>query len=385
MQPFLLASLLVAAVLGAAPLLKFDAFYPQRTLLFSNHPEPIAREYLAEAGVVLYRTNDDIRGPVRAWYEHLNWAGATISFGVYLYNPNKNPVNILVTGRGFTNKWNGGIPFVELFTPGFTPEQILVPGQSGKLLLQQDGIRNNTLTTGVVDFEVQATTPGAALTTVRVSFVAFVSSKSVTPDLPQIPYFIPGHSQEMLCYKGSSPVSDVQARQLNFVVSDSTPSGALPVAYSAYDMDSQTFLEPVERTPFTSHIGPANTPAAVVLDNIALLTPGWGYIHVLAKSDGNGGYPNWGNWAVTYHLYGSVTNQGKRDRLLQFRMGSPGDSPLAFQNSNGTWDSVIVEHSQGMSTLYQTPLPAGQTVPFAINYVMGGPGYGALTNEFLLQ
>jgi len=61
----------------------------------------------------------------------------------------------------------------------------------------------------------------------------------------------------MLCYKGSSPVSEVEARGLDFVISDSTPAGPLQIQYSRYDTEKGVFLPPEASTRFVSHIGPS--------------------------------------------------------------------------------------------------------------------------------
>jgi len=379
----LLLALLLASFVFAlpAPPLTFDAFDEQRTLLFSNHPELIRRDGLTDAGASLYHAYD-IRGLVRAWFEHISIAETKISVGAIVYNPSSIPVIIKQTGSGTTTKWDGAIPFVQLFTAGSAIQYKLGPHEYRFLVRIDNVIANFSCVTGVADFEV-VSVDGAPTPPVEVSFVAFADEKTVRGTLPQLPYYNPNApSADMLCYKGSSPVSDVRARNLDYTIDDSTPGGSLPVSYSTYNLNTKRFNPPAVKSQFTTHIGPSMNPEAVVTDEISLYTPGYGFIHVLSRCDGLGGYPNWGNWAVAYHLEGTIVNKGAKTRVFTYGLTTPGDSPIAYQNANGTWSDVILQQAE-RTPIYELPLPPGKS-HFTVNYVLGGPGFGALVNDLML-
>jgi len=172
-----------------------------------------------------------------------------------------------------------------------------------------------------------------------------------------------------------------------------------------------------------------------VTDNIALNTPGWGYVHVLAKTDGLGNFPksvivfffakgiavcSWGNWAVVYNIRGTVLNtglppfpfrlfsplvrllhddvapllvfagtptrlfSGKATRTFEYYLTAPGDSPVASRAPDGTWGDFFL-HTSERTRIYALPVPPSSTPhQFCVTFVLGGPGYGALVDELAI-
>lgn len=347
-------------------------------LLYGNNPEQITAADLADArfgGHTLYRESLD-PGRYRSFFEHLNRTPHWLGFGVRLYNPGREPVEVRLGGQGFVASHRGGEPFRQALADTDVEVRSLPPGGTLYVQRHDDAIAPLRFFSGVADFEVRG---GRVI----MDHLAYTDLGRVPGSLDYVGYVQrrePDGTREARMYKGLSPHSEVGASGVDFTLDDTTGNGTLPVRYRTYDLERGEYREPETFTRgWTTHIGPGQGDQAVTRDMLRFETPRWGTIDPLRPSDGVGEYPNLGNWGATHTFEGKVTNRGTKARVvsLDFLANPHHGANFAWQFGQGPWQSASL--GKGERFTYGAVLvPPGQSRPYRVSVVLGGPSGGAL-------
>lgn len=358
-----------------------------RALIYVNNPEQITTADLGDSnyGDAAIMRATGVQGKQRCYFEHLNRTGFTIGYGIQLYNPNSTSVTVTVQGSGFEASTQGGQPFAQMFGNYSTPgaSYTVGPGRVLWLLRRDAAVANNTFFSGVVDFSVD----GGGVTINHIAYRSFGALDGSTRYIGYVQRIEPDGTQEARVYKGLNPNTMAIAADLDFVIGDSDPAGVLAVSYPNYDLNAGAYGSSVVRANgWYTNIGPANNANAVASDMFAFDLPGWGRIDPFARSDGEGKYPNLGNWGVVYVVRGKVTNTGTRTRQLSVNLkANPSASAaIAYRGSDGVWRSTVVSAGSNIR-YYSFSVAPGGTVNYEASFVLGGPSGGNLLQSVALN
>lgn len=368
--------------LAVAPAL---AFTPggDRTLIAVNNPEQLVVGDLGDPrlGDKSIMRVTGVTGKIRNWFEHVNRTGLKIGYGIMIYNPNSYSVNVTVHGQGFIANSYGGKPFVTMFSNYSTVGSVRTIKRNGVLWVwrNDEAVIAGNFFSGVIDFDVDGP--------VVVDNIAYDTFKSLDGSRSYLGYvqrIEPDGTHEARVYKGTCPHSEVSA-QLDYTLGDTDVAGPLPVSYPNFDLVSGTYGTPITRSGWMSNIGPGQNVNAVTNDMATWNMPGWGLIDPLQRSDGEGKYPNLGNWLLTYVIRGTITNNGTTARQVSLNLRTPGgSSPIAYQGADGVWRDQTIPANTTFA--YRTfTVPAGSSQAYEARYILGGPGAGALTNTITLD
>jgi hypothetical protein len=368
-----------AALAGAAPTVAFTRG-GDRQLIFVNNPEQITDRDLGDAdrGDASILRVTGVQGAVRSFWEHTNRTGRPLGYAVMIYNPSPTAVSVVVHGRGFTTGFLGGKPFSDLLGDD-SRAGTRIPVAAGAVLWldrRDASVPDHAFFSGVIDFDVE----GGPVTVDHIAYDQFSRLDSSRTYQGYLQRVEPDSTRVARQYKGTSPYSEVTASDVDFTITDAD-RGALPVVTRDYDLTAGAPGAPVTRTYWISHIGPGQNAQAVTSDMLAWETPGWGRIDPLTRSDGEGKYPNLGNWGVVYIVRGTVRNAGTLTRDVSVNVEAPanGGSPIAYRGNDGTWRHLKL--AAGTSARHYTlRVPAGQAVRYEARFILGGPGAGSLKN-----
>lgn len=359
-----------------------------RSLIFVNNPEQIFSGDLGDANYgdkTVMRTTG-VTGAYRNFFEHLNRTGFTIGHGVQLYNPNSTAITVKINGSGYEATVNGGRPFKQMFSNySSIGTAYTVPAGGSRWLMRNDNsVLNNSFFSGVIDFTVS----GGPVTINNIAYRSFGALDGSTAYMSYIQRVEPDGTHEARVYKGVSSYTEATASNLDFNISDADAAGVLPVRYPNYNLTTGGYGSPVTRTNgWVSHIPPSNNANAITNDMFSFLMPGWGpLIDPVIKSDGEGKYPNLGNWGVVYVTEGSVSNSGTRTRNLSLNVkANPTSSArIAYRGGDGVWRDLTIAAGSNVQH-YTFSVPAGGFVTFQSRFVLGGPSGGNLVQSITLN
>jgi hypothetical protein len=351
-----------------------------RRLFFSNNPEQLLTTELGDSDLMdatLLRVT--AIGPSRSFFEHLNKSGRTIGFGVQVYNPGPGQATVTVRGVGFTVGISGGIPFADAFNGvGSAPAKTLAAGQSTWIFRRDDSVPNGSFFSGVVDFDVNA-----PVTVNHIAYDDFAKLDGATAERDYVQRIEPDGTHEARMYKGVATASEATFAP-TFAFSTLTPSGPLTVINRRFDLVGQTYGPPLTEDAWTSHIGPSQNAAATMSDMVSFLFRTWRF-DPLVKSDGEGRYPNLGNWGVVYRLRAKLRNEGNLSRKVTWRLvASPGAGAGLAKTSGGAWTSHQLAAGASLN-LGTVTVPAFGEVVLEGAMVLGGPSGGALKQSLVLE
>lgn len=359
-----------------------------RSLIFVNNPEQITTADLGDGnyGDKTIMRSTGVTGPYRNYFEHVNRTGFTIGFGIQLYNPNSTAVTVRINGSGYEASVNGGREFKQMFSnysSSGTPYTIPAGG-SLWIMRKDNSVLNNSFVSGVIDFVVS----GGSVTINNIAYRSFGSLDGSTTYMGYIQRIEPDGTHEARVYKGVSSYTEAIASNLDYNISNSDAAGVLPVRYPNYNLTTGGYGSPVTRTAgWISHIPPSNNANAITNDMLSFAMPGWGpLIDPVVKSDGEGKYPNLGNWGVIYVTSGTVTNSGTRTRNLSINLkANPTSSArIAYRGRDGVWRDLTITAGSNIQH-YTFSVPAGGMVSFQSRFVLGGPSGGNLTQSISLN
>ena len=209
----------------------------------------------------------------------------------------------------------------------------------------------------------------------HVAYDAFGNLDGSTTELGYVQRIEPDGTHEARMYKGTATASEATF-EATFAVRDAD-SGALAVRTRRWDTGSGQWLAPVLDDGWTTHIGPGQNAGATVSDMVSFVLGAWRFDPLVA-SDGEGRFPNLGNWGVTYRGRFVVENQGTRSRRVTWRLAaSPGAGAAFAKGVAGVWSAVRL--AAGAETnLAAVDVPAGGSAVLEASMVLGGPSGGAL-------
>ncbi|MER3426805.1 MAG: hypothetical protein C4334_01705 [Pyrinomonas sp.] len=358
-----------------------------RALIYVNNPEQITAADLGDSnyGDAAIMRATGVQGKQRCYFEHLNRTGFTIGYGIQLYNPNSTSVTVTVQGSGFEASVQGGRPFAQMLSNYSTSgtSYTVGPGRVLWLMRQDAAVANNTFFSGVIDFNVD----GGSVTINHIAYRSFGALDGSTTYIGYVRRIEPDGTDEARVYKGLNPNTMAIAADVDFVVGDGDPAGVLAVSYRSYDLNSGAYGSSVIRpNGWYTNIGPANNANAVASDMFAFDMPGWGRIDPFSRSDGEGKYPNLGNWGVVYVVKGKVTNVGAKTRQLSVNLkANPSASAaIAYRGSDGVWRSMVVSAGSNVR-YYSFSVAPGSTVSYEAMFVLGGPSGGNLLQSIALN
>lgn len=377
-------------LLLAAPVVGFSPGGGPR-IVGVNNPEQLYNSDLSDnnlGSAIIYRDRPT-QGAQRCWWEHVNRTGGTIGYAVFVENVGRSTVQVVVHGKTQSTGFLGGKPFADLFTNySVTGTTYSVAPKSRVYIARFDSsVTNSTFFSGVVDYDLIG--PSTIGTPVNVDVIAYRSFSRVTGTRTELGYVQRIESDgthEARVYKGSSNYSQVRADNLNFTFGDSDPVGPMSVQVQTYNLTTKQFNPLSTRSYWFSNIGPGQNADCSASDMVSWAMRGFGTITPFAPSDGEGKYPNFGNWGITYILAGSFTNLGTRSRDVAFSLQAPGGggSPIAYRGTDGVWRNTKMNAGASFD-YYTASVPAGQSVPFEARYILGGPGAGSLLNRVSLK
>ena len=357
-----------------------------RSLIFVNNPEQLYSDDLGDGNYgdkTIFRATDVV-GSYRNYFEHLNRTGFTIGYGVQLYNPNSTAVTVKVNGSGYEPSVNGGRPFKQMFSSysAAGTSYTVAAGGSLWLLRKDNSVANNSFFSGVIDFVVT----GNPVIINNIAYRSFSSLDGSTAYTGYVQRIEADGTHEARVYKGTSDYTDVVASNLDFNISDSDAARILPVSYPNYNLTTG-YGSPIIRTSgWISHISPSNNINAITNDMLSFATPGWGLIDPVLKSDGEGKYPNLGNWGVVYTASGTVSNLGTRTRNLSINLkANPISSArIAYRGGDGIWRDLTITAGSNIQYYTFSVAPGGVTT-FQAKFILGGPSGGNLTQSISLN
>jgi hypothetical protein len=341
-----------------------------RQLLFVNNPEKILSKYLTDKKGDEHRLiyQEIVTKPSRLFFEHLNWSGGSINYGVQLVNNTNKAVQITIEGSGFATGYAGGEPFRTLFTSRRLEVIRIEPGKTFWLMRTPSPLAHNTFFSGVVDFRVQGGS---------VVLKAYIYRDLSELDKPVVFHGnLTDHPDNYKVYNGIVKCTELLAKGVNFTIDDKT-SGALNVQYQSREGFKANASEW-----YTHSLG---HNLAIKGDMFDIIKPGGEVIYAEGwKWKGKQLKPNWGNWGVVYRLRGEITNTGKRNRCvsIKLRLNSPKGIALAWRDEKGLWRQEILNNfnnKEGKS-YYRLLVPAGSKVPYEASFVLGGPSNSYLRN-----
>lgn len=409
-----------------------------RKFIFVNNPEEIRAEDrfcdlsddlkingTTSCSKVLHRLTN-ISGVYRTWFEHTNKTNDTLNYGVRIYNPGPNCIDVTVTGKGSVINaiFSAGKEFVSLFSDRTPKSESLCATQQTYVFLEKNiPVRN--FFTGVVDFEISG---GTAV----VDHLAFIDRPAPSTRYTGYDIRVVGRVHESLVYKGLSFDSEAEAKNVDFTFSDDDPNGRLKVAYKFFtpiikdenDISeagkcdlTQTPLcsgvagyfteQPIITDNWVTHItidpfdnNPRRT-RAVQTDNISLFTPGYSngcltnglntancleisgsYLHYYPDFS-KWLYPNWANWGVVYTISGLLKNNGKKSRVFRLAIRPDAHTSIAYRDENRIWRQASLEKSITESQsfpYFSKVIEPGKTATYEAKIVLSGPASGTLEN-----
>ncbi|MBS1719841.1 MAG: hypothetical protein JST35_05280 [Armatimonadetes bacterium] len=356
-----------------------------RNLITVNNPEQITAVDLGDANqgnTVIYR--DTIApGKYRDWFEHTNRFGLTIGYGISIVNPGTTPVTVTYWNRGFTTGFNGGTPFSLMFGsyPANGTANVIQPGARFWLWRNDNSVTNTTFFSGVVDFDVA----GGSVVVENIAYRSFSALTGTRSYQGYIQRIEPDGTHCARQYKGMADTATVQSQPMDFRIFENSVGPQL-VRCSDYILATGGNYPVVARNYWFSNIGPGQNTQATTSDMVSWNMPGWGLINPVTQSDGEGKYPNLGNWAVCYIVRGSVTNLGTSSKTVTLNLQAPagGGSPIAYRESDGVWRQLKINAGQNVA-YYTFTVPGGQKVDFDGRYILGGPGAGSLKNTVVVN
>lgn len=417
-----------------------------RALIFSNNPEylwssrtlcDLADEPRQANGPecrsTLFQIDALHAGDYRAWWEHRNMMPFIIQSALIFENKGTETAVIHLTGPHVetNSKKNGGREFVAMFSvPATSKKQLsLKPGERA---IMQD-IKNKRIVpghyfAGVTDFSVISGS---------ISLSEVVFKKSVAAELRPAVYESRNDFgvRESLVYKGIAPVSSVKLTGANFIISDETPVGPLPLSYRpAHVNQDHGYCHP-DQTPtcsgsaieksselseyssWVTHIAPDSADPnpkrthAIIDDLITLVLPAstkncpsaWPLPQSVVENHcmimsakfrwfqqdiDHWRLPNWGNWAVEYSHPITVTNQGTKERRVRLIVTADGESPVAFRGtgvSEGWSQRFLTNRLSNKSlerlVLAQKAIPPNTTQTLTAEFILAGPAAGTLQHH----
>jgi len=213
------------------------------------------------------------------------------------------------------------------------------------------------------------------------AYDSFAGLDGSTTELGYVQRVEPEGTHEARLHKGIASASEADVGTRDEVIDDATPAGALPIGVARYDFEIGGYGASSDVRDWTIHIGPAQHPGAITSDLVGFAYGPWSF-DPLTMSDGEGRYPNLGNWGVVYRLRVHVRNAGALARTLTYRVtASPGaGAGPARQVDDGTWSAHRLERGEVLD-LGAATVPAGTTRELAVAWVLGGPSGGGLENE----
>lgn len=379
---FTVSIALSLAQINSAPTVSYSRV-TGRNLIAINNPEQLTTDDLADSNFgskVIYRQL--LRpGSYRNWFEHVNRSGGTIGYAVSLRNIARNVATFRIRGRAFDVGLLGGKCFSDLLSNYATGTTVNIsPGSTVWIWRNDNAVTNTNFFSGVIDFELT----GGSIEIDNIAYRNFANIAKGRTYMGYITRVEPDGTRCARQYKGIAPVTTVQTNLLAFTINDLN-TGALTVTTSDYNLTTQTYGNPTQRTFWFTNIGPGQNTQAVTSDMLSWDMPGWGLVNPLTRSDATNNFPNLGNWAVEYSVRGSVSNEGTRSRTISINLQAPagGGSPIAYRGGDGVWRHLKI--NAGSNIQYFTlAIPAGQTRSFDARYILGGPGAGSLRNTITL-
>lgn len=377
-------------VLLAAPVLGFAPGGGPR-IVGVNNPEQLYNSDLADSNqgaAIIYRDRPT-PGTQRCWWEHVNRTGATIGYAISVENVGRSTVQVVVHGKTQSTGFLGGKPFADLFTNySITGTTYSISPKGRVYIARFDGsVTNGTFFAGALEYTLKS--PTSIGTSVNVDVIAYRSFSRLTGRRAELGYVQRIESDgthEARVYKGSNSYSQVRAGSLDFSFSDGDPVGPMNVQVQTYNLATKQFNPLSTRSYWFSNIGPGQNADCTASDIVPWTMRGFGTITPFAPSDGEGKYPNFGNWGITYILAGSFRNLGTRSRDVALSLQAPGGggSPIAYRGADGVWRNTKMNAGASFD-YYTVSVPPGQTVPFEARYLLGGPGAGSLLNRVSLK
>jgi len=365
-----------------APEVVFSLASP-RTLYFLNNPEQLVSVDLGDGDLgdkTLLRVSAS--GPCRSFFEHVNETGRTIGMGVQVYNPGPGERTVTVRGVGFVASIEGGVPFAEaLDGEGAAAPIMLAAGASTWILRRDEAVPDGRFFSGVVDYDVD----GGAVIVNHTAYDRFAGLDGSTSELGYVQRIEPDGTHEARMYKGRASASEAVLTPLELRFDEATAQGALPVRVRRWDLTTSTFEEPVEATSWISHIGPGQNVAATTSDMVTIELASFGTFDARTQSDGEGKYPNLGNWGVVYRLSARVTNEGTTTRTVTLRItASPGaGAALAWAVGDGAWSAHRLAAGATLD-LEAATIGPGASAALDASWVLGGPSGGAIRHTLVL-
>ncbi len=210
------------------------------TMLFSNNPERIHADELADyggvgKGKIIYQERD-VSGKIQTYYEHSNSTGSAMYFGVLLQNRGKSTVKITLyafadhsgSGLSMYDRANIWLYFYSTYNVNGVRTITLEKGKSIWLPKQETmPVQPDLITEGVSEFYASAP--------ITVNFIASKDNKNATGWETPLGYItrctdLGNTKDEAKCYKGKTSTFPLITSNLSWKIDDKT-TGSLPVTY----------------------------------------------------------------------------------------------------------------------------------------------------------
>jgi len=369
--------------------------------IFVNQPEDLISNHLADASLgnnLLYQGN--VSGVSQIYFQHRNLSGRTIKYGIQFYNTSSQPITLKTYNRGGSYGW---AVQDETWRPYFASSAATIytiqPG-SGKWFYL--GRTSGSLTSegvatlvddyskaigiapsecpfdGVMKFEVVSGT-------LLVNAMAGVNLQVLSGYATQ-KYALSGDLNRIGVKTSTSNVFPWITSNLTWNVSDSTPSGNLPVTVNGSRKSSWI-------TNITRNESPENN--AVILDMLTMTSVRGD----VTRPRLNEVWYDWANWGVLYRNTFTIRNNGTRPRTVTYQIKGNGQGSYIGVYSNQAptrgframkWEDVSYgRDSRGWLLGYQdvatVTIPAGQRVEFNADHVLGGMAYNGVEHRMVIN
>ena len=379
-----------------------------RSLIYTNNPEALTRQDLADSGGTPYsfHTANVNAGRHRSFASHIaasGTVGGNIGYALIFRNTGSRNLSLTIRGKAAIDSCvPNGAGGAEIFTQTFNnydravENYTIAPGAS-KFLPVTGVAPNYTMSTSscpnvLVDFDASAA--------LQVQHIAFRDARFINPNFASyVPMsYITGASvlsasapPEDRYYKGLSPFSAVRFDASTTLSSSDRIGDRIPVRYSDYNGQTQNRdfgpQNKFDRTWWSNINAGGQSGLALTAMGSDVLTftftrtfAGQTTTNVFSPTtrDGTRRIHNLGNWGVVYTQSISISNPTANARTVDFMLSPvPNNTFFAATLNHNTVGAIwrSFNWKSGPDIAYATcRIPANTTRTCRGSYVLGGPG-----------